>query len=87
VNGQAIAKVLIVTVVFPVLVIVLFTVLTVPVGFVLTPLFAKAGDWSRVIQAGFVGVTLVIALIGSFGLRRQCWPREKTDRTLKLDES
>ena len=56
VNGQAITKVLIVTVVFPVLVNGLFALVTVPAGLVLTPLFARAGAWSLAIQKVFVGV-------------------------------
>src|SRR2546421_2976666 len=67
-NGQGIAKVVIALIVFPVLLSVIFTVVTVPVGFMLTPLFAKAGAWSETLGKVFVGVTFLIALLGSLAL-------------------
>ena len=50
VNTQVITKVLIVTVVFPVFVNVILALVMVPVGFALTPLFARAGAWSSIVQ-------------------------------------
>ena len=61
-------------IVFPVLLSAFFTVVTVPVGFMLTPLFAKAGAWSGKV---FVGVTFLIALLGSLALCRRLWPRSQ----------
>ena len=76
-NGQGIAKVVIVLIVFPVLLSAIFTVVTVPVGFMLTPLFAKAGAWSETLGKVFVGVTFLIALLGSLALCRRLWPRSQ----------
>ena len=76
-NGPGIAKVVIVLVVFPVLLSVIFTVVTVPVGFMLTPLFGKAGAWSEILSKVFVGVTFLIALLGSLALCRRFWPRSQ----------
>jgi len=76
-NGQGIAKVVIVLIVFPVLLSAFFTVVTVPVGFMLTPLFAKAGAWSETLGKVFVGVTFLIALLGSLALCRRLWPRSQ----------
>ena len=78
-NGQGIAKVVIVLIVFPVLLSAFFTVVTVPVGFMLTPLFAKAGAWSETLGKVFVGVTFLIALLGSLALCRRLWPRSQDD--------
>lgn len=55
--------------------------LTVPVGLILTPLFAKAGAWSETLGKVFVGVTFLIALIGSLALCRRFWPRWHDDDT------
>ncbi len=76
-NGQGIAKVVIVLIVFPVLSSVIFTVVTVPVGLMLTPLFARAGAWSETLSNVFVGVTFLIALLGSLALCRRFWPRSQ----------
>ncbi len=76
-NGQGIAKVVIVLIVFPVLLSAFFTVVTVPVGLMLTPLFAKAGAWSETLGKVFVVVTFLIALLGSLALCRRLWPRSQ----------
>ena len=82
-NGQGIAKVVIVLIVFPVLLSAIFTVVTVPVGFMLTPLFAKAGAWSETLGKVFVGVTFLIALldrlpcVGAFGLGHKTTMRRR----------
>jgi len=76
-NGQGIAKVVIVLIVFPVLSSVIFTVVTVPVGLMLTPLFARPGAWSETLSNVFVGVTFLIALLGSLALCRRLWPRSQ----------
>ncbi len=80
-NGQGIAKVVIVLIVFPVILSLIFTVLTIPVGLMLTPLFAKAGAWSETLGKVFVGVTFLIAPIGSFALCRRLWPRPEDNDT------
>jgi len=78
-NTQMIAKVLIVTIVFPVLVNVVLALAMFPIGFALTPLFARAGAWSSAIQKGFVTVMVALALMASFWACRRLWPREKDD--------
>ena len=78
-NGQGIAKIIVVLIVFPVLLSVIFTAVTVPVGLMLTPLFAKAGAWSKTLSKVLVSVTFLIALLGSLALCRRFWPRSQAN--------
>lgn len=76
-NEHRSMKVLIVLIVFPALVSIIFTFMALPAGLVLTPLFARAGVWSETLSNVFVGITLLIALVGSCALCRRFWPRSQ----------
>lgn len=74
-NGATIVKIVIVLVVFPVAALAIFTVVTVPLGLMLTPAFARAGSWEEVLAKVFVGATFLFAVLGSLAVCRRVWPR------------
>lgn len=73
-SGTTILRILIAGLIFPVLVHLLFTVLTVPLRPVLTPIFETAGARADLLGKGFVVACFVLAVRGAFGLCRRLWP-------------
>jgi hypothetical protein len=70
------AKAVIALVAFPILVHLIFTVVSKLAALVLPDVLVMAGSWSELLSKGVIVAAFLIAVRGSFSVCRRLWPAE-----------